>query len=122
RLFPGLDPDLVSGAIRVGVRGLVITAYGTGTLPTASGSLIPALEEARDRGVPVPFVSQCHRGFVELRQCAGGAASQAAGAIPGGDMTVETAVAKMMIGLGRFGAGADLRRYLEESVVGEREA
>lgn len=122
RVFPGLDPDLVRGAIRLGVRGLVLEAYGTGTLPNLVGSLIPALEEARERGVPVVVVSQCLRGFVELGRYEGGAAAAAAGAISGGDMTVEAALAKMMIGLARYGSGEELRAYFASSVVGERDA
>lgn len=122
RVFPGLDPDLVRGAIRLGVRGLVLEAYGTGTLPNVVGSLIPALEEARERGVPVVLVSQCLRGFVDLGRYEGGAAAAAAGAISGGDMTVEAALAKMMIGLGRHGVGDELRAYFAASVVGERDA
>lgn len=122
RVFPGLDPDLVRGAIRLGVRGLVLEAYGTGTLPNLVGSLIPALVEARDRGVPVVVVSQCLRGFVELGRYEGGTAAAAAGAISGGDMTVEAALAKMMIGLARYGTGEELRAYFAASVVGERDA
>ena len=122
RVFPGLDPGLVRGAIRAGVKGLVLEAYGTGNLPNLGGSLIPALEEARERGVPVMVVSQCLKAFVELGQYEGGAAAQAAGAISAGDMTVEAALAKMMVGLARHGTAEDLRRYLEASVVGERDA
>ncbi len=122
RVFPGLDPDLVRGAIRLGVRGLVLEAYGTGTLPNLAGSLIPALEEARERGVPVVVVSQCHRGFVDLGRYEGGAAAEKAGAISGGNMTVEAALAKMMIGLARHGNGEELRAYFTSSGVGERDA
>ncbi len=122
RVFPGLDPALVRGALRLGVKGLVLTAYGSGTLPNQGGSLIPALEEARERDVPVLVVSQCHRGFVDLRQYEGGASAAAAGAISGGDMTTEAAIAKMMIGLGRYGNGEALRRFLAANVVGERDA
>jgi L-asparaginase len=122
RVFPGLDPDLLRGAIRLGVRGLVLEAYGTGTLPNLVGSLIPALEEARERGVPVVVVSQCLRGFVDLQRYEGGAAAAVAGAISGGDMTVEAALAKMMIGLARHGTGEELRAYFASSVVGERDA
>lgn len=122
RVFPGLDPDLVRGAIRLGVRGLVLEAYGTGTLPNLVGSLIPALDEARERGVPVVVVSQCLRGFVDLGRYEGGAAAAAAGVISGGDMTVEAALAKMMIGLARHGAGGDLHTYFATSIVGERDA
>jgi L-asparaginase len=98
------------------VRGLVLEAYGTGTLPNLVGSLIPALDEARERGVPVVVVSQCLRGFVDLGRYEGG------GVISGGDMTVEAALAKMMIGLARHGTGDELRTYFATSVVGERDA
>lgn len=121
RVFPGLDPDLVRGALRVGVRGLVLEAYGTGTLPNLGGSLIFALEEARERDVPVVVVSQCHRGFVDLGTYEGGAAAEAAGAISGGDMTVEAALAKLMIGLARHGTGDALRSFLSANTVGERD-
>ena len=122
RIFPGLDPGLVRGAIRAGVKGLVLEAYGTGNLPNLGGSLIPALEEARERNVPVMVVSQCLKAFVELGQYEGGAAAQAAGAISAGDMTVEAALAKMMVGLARHGTQDALRAYLAASVVGERDA
>jgi L-asparaginase len=122
RVFPGIDPTLVTGAIRAGVKGLVLEAYGTGNLPHLGGSLIPALEEARARGVPAIIVSQCLRGFVEMDAYAGGAAAKAAGAISGGDMTVEAAIAKLMIGLARYDDRAVLRAWLEEDVIGERTA
>lgn len=117
RVFPGLDPDLVRGAIGRGVKGLVLEAYGTGNLPR---SLISALEHVRASGVPMLIVSQCLRGFVELERYAGGAAAEAAGAISGGDMTPEAAIAKLMVGLGRHGAGDALRDYLARDIVGER--
>ncbi len=120
RVFPGLDPALVTGALRAGVRGLVLEAYGTGNVPQLGGSLISALHEAREANVPVLVVSQCLRGFVDLPRYAGGAAAAQAGAIAGGDMTPEAALAKLMIGLGRFGPGAELRAYLEADVVGEK--
>ncbi len=122
RVFPGIDPALVSGALSAGVRGLVLEAYGTGNLPHLAGSLIPALEEARARGVPALVVSQCLRGFVDMTAYAGGAAAKAAGAISGGDMTVEAAIAKLMIGLARYDDPAVLRAWLEADAVGERTA
>jgi L-asparaginase len=89
-------------------------------MPHLAGSLIPALEEARDRGVPVLVVSQCLRGFVDMGAYAGGAEARGAGAISGGDMTVEAAIAKLMIGLARYPDPAALRRWLEADIVGER--
>jgi L-asparaginase len=121
RVFPGLDPQLVRGALRTGVKGLVLETYGTGNVPL---SLLPALEEARSRNVPVVVVSQCLRGFVDLDRYEGGVLAAEMGAISTKDMTVEASVAKLMIGLARFGPGPGeaLREYFAASVVGERDA
>jgi L-asparaginase len=43
-----------------------------------------------------------------------------AGAISGGDMTVEAAIAKLMIGLARHADPGTLRAWLEADVSGER--
>ena len=120
RVFPGLDPSIVVGALDAGVRGLVLSTYGTGNVPHLGSSLVPVLLEARERHVPVIITSQCTRGGVDLHRYEGGAQAEAAGAISGGDMTAEAAIAKLMIGLGRFGPGDALRAYLERDVVGER--
>lgn len=121
RIFPGLDPALIIGAVRAGVKGLVLEGYGTGNVPLRIGrSLVPALEAARDARVPVVVVSQCLRGYVDLSRYSGGAAAQEAGALSAGDMTPETALAKLMIGLGRFGHGEALRAWFDRNVVGER--
>jgi L-asparaginase len=120
RVFPGLDPNLLRGALRAGVKGLVLEAYGSGNLPHTSGSLAPVLSEAHDRSIPVFVVSQCLRGRVELGRYGGGAAAEKLGAISAGDMTAEAALVKMMIGMGRYGTGPDLRAFLERDVAGER--
>lgn len=119
RVFPGLDPLLIRGALRAGVRGLVLEGYGTGNV---SEALVPALEEARASDVPVVVVSQCLRGFVDLRRYEAGVVVDDVGAISAKDMTVEAALAKLMIGLARYGTGDALRAYFGASVVGERDA
>jgi L-asparaginase len=119
RVFPGLDPEIVRAAVRGGVRGLVLEGYGTGNVPR---NLVSALEEARSRDVPVVVVSQCLRGVVDLERYEGGVIAAEMGAISAKDMTVEASVAKLMIGLGRFGPGDALREWFASSVVGERDA
>lgn len=122
RVFPGLDPAALRRALAAGVRGLVLEAYGTGNLPHLAGSLIPVLHDARERDVPVLVVSQCLAGSVDLPRYRGGAEARAAGAISGLDMTVECALAKTMIGLGRHDSPDALRAYLASSAVGETSA
>lgn len=120
RVFPGLDPEALLRALASGTRGLVLEGYGTGNLPHLSGSLIPVIEDAARRKVPVVVVSQCLRGQVDLARYAGGAAAEKAGAISGGDMTAEAALVKLMIALGRYSDIAQIRRFMESDIVGER--
>ncbi|MCS6900343.1 MAG: asparaginase [Myxococcales bacterium] len=120
RVFPGLDPALLLHALDRGIRGLVLEAYGTGNLPMLGGSLVSVIEEATQRGVPCLIVTQCLRGAVLLERYQGALAAVRAGAISGGDLTVEAAVTKMMIALGRFATFSEVRSYLERNVIGER--
>jgi L-asparaginase len=78
------------------------------------------LKEAIERSIPVLVVSQCVRGTVDLTRYGGAASAAAQGAISAGDMTMEAALVKMMIGIGRHGTGPALRKYLETDQVGER--
>ncbi len=103
RIFPGLDPALLHGALKSGVRGIVIEAFGAGNIPTIERSLVPVIDAATKSDVPVVVASQCARGLVDLNRYKGGAAARDAGAIGAGDMTVEAALTKLMITLGRAG-------------------
>ena len=118
RVFPGLDAERVRAAVRAGIHGLVLEGYGTGNVPR---SLEPALAEAKAHDVAVVVVSQCLRGFVDLSRYEGGVLAAQMGAISARDMTVEAAVAKLMIGIGRFGNGDALRTWFATPVAGERD-
>jgi L-asparaginase len=122
RTFPGLGPELLIGALRSGVRGLLIEGFGAGNVPRLENSLIPAIEAATAADVPVVIVSQSARGVVDLARYAGGAAAAAAGAVGAGDMTVEAALTKLMVTLGRAGDAGRVRATREAfatSLVGE---
>jgi len=104
RAFPGLDPRLLIGALRVDVKGIVLEAFGAGNVPHLENSLVPVIEEATRRDIPVVIVSQCARGAVDLSRYEGGSAAAKAGAIGAGTMTSEAAVTKLMVALGRASA------------------
>ena len=116
RVVPGLTADTVRAVLGSGARGLVLSTYGTGTLP---GGLVPALESARDADVVVLAVSQCLRGHIDLGRYEAGAAAEAAGVVSGGGMTVEAALAKTMVGLARHESPDTLRAYLLADTLGE---
>ncbi len=108
RTFPGLDPSVLFAILAQDVKGLVIEAYGAGNVPRLENSLVPAIEAATAKGVPVVIVSQSPKGQVDLGRYQGGAAAARAGAISAGDMTCEAALTKLMIELGRAVGAADV--------------
>ncbi len=121
RMFPGLEPRLLSGALASGVKGLVFEAFGAGNVPRLERSLVPVIEAARGLDVPVVIVSQCPRGAVALGAYEGGLAARDAGAIGAGDMTAEAALAKLMVTLGRCPEGRvnAAREAFAHATVGE---
>src|SRR5439155_18261638 len=102
-------------------RGVVLAAFGVGNVPMRPRSLVPAVRAATASGVTVVVVTQARAGVVDLARYEGGAALAEAGAVPGGAMTVEAAVAKLMHALALFPDDAQARAgYLLADVAGER--
>jgi len=125
-LTPGLDPAAIERTAD-GLRGLVIAAFGVGNAPLHNRSVARAVERLVGRGVEVVVVTQAQAGAVDLSLYENGVALAQAGAIGGGDMTIEAALVKLMHALARSpGDGADARAarraYLEADVAGERGA
>ena len=118
RLHPGVAGyDLEAALARPGLRGLVLEAYGAGNGPTEAWFLDP-LRAAADRGVVVVVTTQCRAGSVVGGRYATGSALLGAGAVPGGDMTFEAALTKLMVLSDRHGAD-DVRRLMQQDLAGE---
>lgn len=75
------------------VRGVVLQSYGAGNAPERQ-DILAAFKAASDRGVLIVNTTQCHGGFVEAAYHAG-QILLAAGVLPGGDMTPESALTKL---------------------------
>jgi L-asparaginase len=118
---PGLRPDTVARRLEdPQLRGVVLAAFGVGTLPTKKAAIAPVLGPAIERGVEVLVVTQWG-GTVELDVYANSLALRDSGALPGGGMRVEAAVPKLMHALARFDDRQERRAYLLRDVAGERE-
>jgi L-asparaginase len=123
---PGLDPATIERSAE-GLRGLVLAAFGVGNAPLHKRSIARVVERLVGRGIDVLVVTQAQAGAVDLALYKNGAALASAGAIGGGDMTIEAALVKLMHALARSpGDGAEARAarraYLEADVAGERGA
>jgi L-asparaginase len=122
---PGMDPGLVerlgTGEAEAGARGVVLAAFGVGNVPMRARSVATAIKRLVDGGVTVAVVTQAHAGAVDLSLYANGVALRDAGALSGGDMGIEAAVAKLMHALARFPDDAAARAsYFVSDVAGER--
>ena len=118
RLHPGIDGYLLDAVLgRPGLRGVVLEAYGAGNGPTDSWFLDP-LHSAVDRGVTVVVTTQCRAGSVVGGLYATGSALLATGAVPGGDMTFEAALTKLMVLADRHDP-IEVGRLMQEDIAGE---
>ena len=122
---PGMDPRLLErlGAADAdgGARGVVLAAFGVGNVPSRARSVAAAVRRLVDGGVSVAVVTQAHAGAVDLSLYENGVVLRDAGALAGGDMGIEAAVAKLMHAIARFPADAAARgRYFAEDIAGER--
>lgn len=102
KITPGFNPKIISELIDLGYKAIVIEGFGAGNVPIGENSLIPEIEEATKKGIPIIVSSQCSIGFswMYLYEC--GKKALDAGAIPGHDMISETAMTKLMWILGNY--------------------
>ena len=109
------------GDADTGARGVVLAAFGVGNVPSRARSVAAAAKRLVDGGVTVVVVTQAHAGAVDLSLYANGVSLGEAGALSGGDMGIEAAVAKLMHALARHPDDAGARaKYLLADIAGER--
>jgi L-asparaginase len=96
---------------------VVLEAYGAGNGPTREWFLEP-VRAAVARGVTVVVTTQCRGGSVIGGLYATGSALLGTGAIPGGDMTFEAALTKLMVLVDRHEPD-DVRQLMQEDLAGE---
>nr|WKV35026.1 type I L-asparaginase [Pseudomonas sp.] len=112
-------PRPLEGLLDSDIQGLVLECYGSGTGPSDNPEFLASLSRARDNGVVVVAVTQCHEGGVELDVYEAGSRLRGVGVLSGGGMTREAAFGKLH---GLLGAGletAEVRRLIELDLCGE---
>ena len=118
-LTPGLRREMVEAMLEVpGLRGVVLRSFGSGNAPTVEW-LYQVLKKANDRGIVTVNISQCLTGAVEMGRYDTSINLQKAGVISGYDMTLESAVTKLMHLLGNYTKQADIIEKMNKSLCGE---
>lgn len=119
-LHPGVSARMVDGLIGDGrTKGLILRSYGVGNAPDADLALMQALKRAVDRGTTVVNTTQCRHGQVVQGAYATGSALSRIGVLPGADLTLEAAFAKLHVLLASGKTGEDLRQTLRTPLCGE---
>lgn len=100
-LFPGISEAHVKSVLEMeGLRAAIIITFGAGNA-SQKPWFLNALHNAIERGVIIINMTQCSKGGVEQGKYETSSALLKMGVISGGDMTVESALTKLMLLLGQ---------------------
>lgn len=118
-LYPGIGAAQLNAVITSGIQALVLECFGSGTGPSDDPQFLDSLKRARERGICVVAITQCHEGGVELDIYEAGSRLREAGVLSGGGMTREAALGKLHALLGSGLDMADVREWVERDLCGE---
>ena len=97
---------------------LVLECYGAGNAPMGKPGMADALREIAAR-MPVAVITQCTHGEMDTSRYAVGRQLAATGVIPGGELTVEAAIAKLGYLLDRGYSREEIAALVPANLVGE---
>jgi glutamyl-tRNA(Gln) amidotransferase subunit D len=115
KIYPGVTGELFEALLDTH-KGIVIEGTGLGHVPE---NLIPAIDKAREKEVPVVMTSQTLYGRVDMKVYSTGRELLKRGVISGQDMLPETAYVKLMYVLGQTRDYDEVKRLMETNLRGE---
>jgi L-asparaginase len=118
-LFPGIGADHLNALLDSGIQALILECFGSGTGPSDNPEFLASLQNARQRGVCVVAITQCHEGGVELDVYEAGSRLRGVGVLSGAGMTREAAFGKLHALLGAGLEVEEVRRLVELDLCGE---
>ena len=119
KVFPGIQFSLFEEIMTEKLSGIVLETFGAGNIPGDAGELLPIIKRGFAAGTVITVCSQCPAGRVTLGTYETSAALKGAGAVSGGDMTTEAAVAKLYYLFSLGIPKEEIKRLMEEDLCGE---
>jgi len=119
KLFPGITNMVIESILNTSnLKGVVLETYGAGNTPN-SERFIAVLKRAIQKGIKIVNVTQCKRGGVLMGRYDTSIMLKEIGVIDGKDITLESAVAKLMYLLNEHLSTTDFKTIFEKSLRGE---
>ena len=119
KIFPGIQFRMFENIMTEELKALVIEAFGVGNIPQYDAELLPLIAKAARNGTIIVVCTQCLRGKVQLGTYETSSALKKAGAVSGGDMTVEAAVTKLRYLFAKQCSRDRIKKYMETDLRGE---
>jgi len=118
KFYPSIPLNLVKNVLESDIQACVIEAYAVGELPLRRKGVSELLKKATEQGKILVIVTQCLKGSVNAPDGIG-KLYEDLGLIPGLDMTVECAVAKLTYLLGKNLSLEEIKQLMRQSLRGE---
>lgn len=118
-LFPGIQENVVRHILDTpGLKALVLKTFGAGNAPGEKW-FSKAIRDAVNRGIIVVNITQCPNGEVVPHRYMSGLGLAQTGVVPGGDLTSEAAITKLMYLLGRGLKADEVKYQMQCNLCGE---
>ncbi len=120
RLFPGFSAAIIHAVCASpNLRGIVLEGFGSGNGPARNGAFLASIADARQQGIVVVVVAQPLQARVDFGDYAAGSAIGAAGAVSGGDLTTEAALAKLYYLISLDLSATEIEQRMVTDIAGE---
>jgi len=114
-MFPGIPIEMIKGCLESPIEGVVLVTYGSGNIPHSRTDLVEAIKVAAERGVVIVTCCPCRGGPHDVSTEYVEQGLVKLGVVPGKDMTVESALAKLSFVIGKEELTREDRKMLMRS-------
>lgn len=119
KIHPGITESVARNCLLgEGIRACILETYGSGNA-LCSKWFLDIVKEACSRGRIILNVTQCLMGEVNMDIYETGRALKDAGVVSGGDMTTESALAKLFFLMGEYSDNEKVKALLPRNIRGE---